>query len=168
MLVNSNLNKIMNFQCSNRILHVNLHQLKHQTKTLFNNEFQIIGGIGPLCFEDRKQRVVSAWKGVSDLFPFDMRLGDNLLPNMTAMWHEKLAPFSLFAQEETLSRSLSKSLQILAYHLPSFVVEQKNLSISILTTFGLKEFEYSKGWMPEFSLLRLVCMSKWPDRGRTD
>ena len=43
MLVSSNSNKIINFQCSDRILQVNLHQLKHQSKTVFNMDFQIIG-----------------------------------------------------------------------------------------------------------------------------
>ena len=127
--------------------------------------------IGPLCFKNWEQRVVSAWKGVSDLFPFDMRLGDNLLPNMTAMWHEKLAPFSLFAQEKTPFKKSFKKFTNLGLSPAALFLRlcrAKNLSISVLTTFGLKEFEYSKGWMPEFSLLRLVCMSKWPDRGRTD
>ena len=43
--------------------------------------------------QQASSRVVSAWKGVSDLFSFDMELGDNLLANVTAMWHEKLASF---------------------------------------------------------------------------
>ena len=167
MLVNSNLNKIMNFQCSNRILHVNLHQLKHQSKTLFNIDFQIIGyrttvfrgsqAKGCFCMK-RCVWPLSIWH---ETWRQSLAKHDS---NVT--W--KIGPIFIVRSRRNPFKKSFKSLQILAYHLPSFVVEQKNLSISILTTFGLKEFEYSKGWMPEFSLLRLVCMSKWPDRGRTD
>ena len=68
--------------------------------------------------QQASSRVVSAWKGVSDLFSFDMELGDNLLANVTAMWHEKLASFHC-------SRSIEKSqpLRISTFwNLPKFSI----------------------------------------------
>ena len=167
MLVSSNLNKIINFQCFDRILQVNLHQLKHQSKTFFNNEFQIIGyrttvfrgsqAKGCFCMK-RCVWPLSIWHETwrQSLAKHDSNVTWKIGPIFIV--HSRRNPFKKSFKKFT-NLGLSPAL---------LLCRTKNLSISILTTFGLKEFEYSKGWMPEFSLLRLVCMSKWPDRGRTD
>ena len=77
-----------------------------------------VNDLSLICNKQASSRVVSAWKGVSDLFSFDMELGDNLLANVTAMWHEKLASFHC-------SRSIEKSqpLRISTFwNLPKFSI----------------------------------------------